>query len=215
MDKLSVIIRARNEEQHIGFALQSIYDSFGKDGIEVIIADNNSTDDTMSVVNMFTHFMDIEVFTVDKYTPGLSLNSAVKQTVNDTILILSAHCKILNSSLSYVKNRLENHVAVFGKQIPIYRGKRVNPRYIWKHFTDKMSINMFSDQEDRHFLHNAFCYYDRSYLIENPFDETLVGKEDRYWAADVAEAGQTYCYDPELKVEHYFTTNGATWKGLG
>ena len=35
MDKLSVIIRARNEEQHIGFALQSIYDSFGKDGIEV------------------------------------------------------------------------------------------------------------------------------------------------------------------------------------
>ncbi len=52
---------------------------------------------------MFTHFMDIYILTVDKYTPGLSLNTAVKQTVNNTVLILSAHCTFLNSSLSFVK----------------------------------------------------------------------------------------------------------------
>ena len=74
---------------------------------------------------------------------------------------------------------------------------------------------MHSDIENRPFLHNAFCFYRRHYLKEFPFDELLSGKEDRYWAADTINRSEQYLYNPSLSVEHYYTSNGATWKGIG
>ena len=73
------------------------------------------------------------------------------------------------------KSSLARHVAVFGKQIPIYKGKKITPRYIWSHFQDKPVTNMISDIENRPFLHNAYCYYRRDYLKDYPFDENLSG----------------------------------------
>ena len=212
---ISVLLRTRNEQEHIGFCLQSINDVLGRD-TEVLIANNNSTDDTMSIIQMFD-WMDIEVFDVNSYTPGKTLNYLASKSTNNILLTLSAHCKLLpNENIGPIVNtNLEAVQAVFGKQIPIYKGKRITPRYIWSHFSDEVTTNMYSKIEDRHFLHNAFCFYDREYLLDHPFDNNLSGKEDRYWAKDVANRGDVYLYEPTLQVEHYYTKNGATWKGLG
>lgn len=212
---ISVLLRTRNEQEHIGFCLQSINDVLGRD-TEVLIANNNSTDDTMSIIQMFD-WMDIEIFDVNSYTPGKTLNYLVSKSTNNILLTLSAHCKLLpNENIGPIVNtNLEAVQAVFGKQIPIYKGKRITPRYIWSHFSDEVTTNMYSKIEDRHFLHNAFCFYDREYLLDHPFDNNLSGKEDRYWAKDVADRGDVYLYEPTLQVEHYYTKNGATWKGLG
>ncbi len=67
---------------------------------------------------------------------------------------------------------------------------------------------MFSELENRYFLHNAFCAYKTNYLKENPFNENLVGKEDRYWAEDVVKSGKKYFYEPSLICQHHFTNNG-------
>ena len=109
----------------------------------------------------------------------------------------------------------KTYVAIFGKQIPIYKGKKITPRYIWSHFKDEPTTNMFSTIENRQFLHNAFCFYSKQFLLDNPFDEILSGKEDRYWAEDIVKKGYKYYYDPNLVVNHYYTKNGATWKGIG
>ena len=58
-----------------------------------------------------------------------------------------------------VKNHLKSNIAVFGKQNPIYKGKKITPRYIWKHFSDKRITNMFSESESRYFFHNAFSFF--------------------------------------------------------
>ena len=212
---ISVLLRTRNEQEHIGFCLQSVNDVLGRD-TEVLIANNNSTDDTMSIIQMFD-WMDIEIFDVNSYTPGKTLNYLVSKSTNNILLTLSAHCKLLpNENIGPIVNtNLEAVQAVFGKQVPIYKGKRITPRYIWSHFSDEVTTNMYSKIEDRHFLHNAFCFYDREYLLDHPFDNNLSGKEDRYWAKDVADRGDVYLYEPTLQVEHYYTKNGATWKGLG
>ena len=60
---ISVLLRTRNEQEHIGFCLQSINDVLGRD-TEVLIANNKSTDDTMSIIQMFD-WMDIEIFDVN------------------------------------------------------------------------------------------------------------------------------------------------------
>ena len=213
MDKVTVIIRCRNEENYIGFAIQSVIDHFEEP--EIIILDNNSTDDSMKIVSLFDRY-DIKIYSINKnYTPGKSLNFGVRKASNNTILILSAHAQITNVDFNQVSEDLENNVAVFGQQNPIYKGKKITKRYIWSHFHNEREQNMFSGIENRYFLHNAFCFYKKETLIKYPFNETLSGKEDRYWAIDRRDSMENYLYDGTLACNHFYTSNGATWKGLG
>jgi glycosyltransferase involved in cell wall biosynthesis len=48
---VSIILRNKNESEYIGFTLQSICDYIPD--AEVIVMDNNSTDDSLSVVSLF------------------------------------------------------------------------------------------------------------------------------------------------------------------
>ena len=49
MSKVSVIIRNKNEERWIGHAIQSVVDFI--DNPEIIIVDNNSTDNSKRIVS--------------------------------------------------------------------------------------------------------------------------------------------------------------------
>ena len=51
--------------------------------------------------------------------------------------------------------------------------------------------------------------------LKYPFDENLVGKEDRYWATEQIKNGYNIIYIPYFIVKHHYTDNGATWKGVG
>ncbi len=212
---VSVIIRNYNEEEYIGFAIQSVLENI-KDP-EIIVIDNNSTDESLSVVRLFNDRCNIKVFKINEYTPGKAINIGVKKSKNETILILSGHSQITKLNLKEVKKQLEEYVAVFGNQNPIYKGKKISKRYIWSHFKKNTKIeNMFSEIENRSFLHNAFCFYNKSYLETHPFDENLSGKEDRYWAIEAINKGKKYLYDSENMIcNHYYTKNGATWRGMG
>ena len=211
MDNVSVIIRNRNEERYIGYAIQSVLDSFNQP--EIIVVDNDSTDESISIVKSFT-FSDITIYNMDSYTPGKSLNYGVTKCSNDYVLVLSAHSqiKIVNDN---IQQQLENHCVIGGRQIPIYKGKKITPRYVWSNFKKSNYENLFSKSENRYFLHNAFAFYKKDVLIKYPFDENLIGKEDRYWVNDRIRQGNTSFYDSTTICHHHYTDNGATWKGIG
>ena len=216
MDKdISVIIRSRNEERYIGYAIQSVTDYIGKP--EIIIVDNESNDDTMRIVNRF-EYHDITKLHMgkDDYTPGRALNMGIKECTGDYIVILSAHCEITKFNFSSVKEQLDNDkVAVWGKQIPIWDGKKITRRYMWSNFKEESHTNYWCDHEERYFFHNAFSMFKREHLIEFPFDEHYSSKEDRYWANDQIDKGFNILYDSEQEVKHYYTQEGATWMGTG
>ena len=223
MDNISVIIRNRNEERYIGYAIQSVLDTFNKP--EIIVVDNNSTDNSMGIVNMFKRdkllksdnnkYTEIKRYNIDSYTPGKSLNYGVTKCSNDYVLVLSAHSQIMNCEFGKIKDLLDEHCVIGGKQIPIYRGKKITPRYVWSNFEEHDIVNQFSKSENRYFLHNAFAFYKKDVLIKYPFDEHLAGKEDRYWINDRIENGMDSYYDSVTFCHHHYTTNGATWKGIG
>ena len=50
-NKISVIIRLRNEERWIGYSIQSIINKLDKP--EIIIINNNSTDKSLEIVKRF------------------------------------------------------------------------------------------------------------------------------------------------------------------
>ena len=107
-EKFSVIIRCRNEESWIGHCIQSIIDYF--DEPEINVVNNGSTDQSLEIVNSFkknknlknnegTNYTEINIFNVNNYTPGKSLNYAISKSKNDNILIISAHCVIINFNI--------------------------------------------------------------------------------------------------------------------
>ena len=217
--KFSIIIRCKNEERWIGHSIQSVIDNFDEKKREIIIIDNNSTDKSMEIVNLFNNFNinshKIKIINIDKYTPGSSINLAVKNAIYENILILSSHCQLKKINFKKIKKLLEKNIAIWGKQIPIYFGKKINrKRYIWKNFEDNDNLNYFSEGENRYFLHNALSIYKKKDLINYPFDEALIGKEDRYWAIDMIDKDYKIYYDSELICHHHFTINGATWKNV-
>ena len=64
MEKISIIIRNKNEAEYIGFAIQSCLDFFEKP--QIIIMDNHSVDDSLEIVNLFS---DISIFVTKPQSP--------------------------------------------------------------------------------------------------------------------------------------------------
>ena len=98
MDNISIIIRNKNEEDYIGFAIQSCLDFFNQP--EIIIVDNNSTGDSMDIVQNFKNRTDIKTYNLKKYMPGAAINKGVKYATRDYILVLSGHTQIIEVDLS-------------------------------------------------------------------------------------------------------------------
>ena len=76
-------------------------------------------------------------------------------------------------------------------------------------------VNLFSSQENRYFMHNALSAFKKSTLINNPFNEVLQGKEDRFWAISMINNNQNILYSPSFCCDHHYTDSGNTWKGIG
>ena len=212
MNNISVIIRCRDEERWIGHSIQSVVDFF--EYPEVVVIDDHSKDNSKRVIRTFD-YLDIKIHEIEDYTPGKALNFAANQCTNDIVLILSAHCVLKSMNFKKIKKTLIDHVAVWGKQIPIWNGKKISKRYVWSNFKDEDSVNYYCKEEDRPFLHNALCFYNKDFLLKNPFNENLSGKEDRHWAINSIDNGFKIYYDSSLVADHHYTENGATWKGTG
>ena len=218
----SVIIRVKNEEKHIGHCVQSVIDHLNNP--EIIIIDNNSIDNSMDIISHFKkdkslnstdkRYADIQNFNINAYTPGKALNLGISKAKNKYILIISAHCKIINFNKKDTNKKLDEGYSIFGDQIPIWNGKRITKRYIWSNFATKEKINMYSEYENRFFFHNAFSIFKKNMLKKYPFNENLVSKEDRYWANNIIKLKKKTFYMPSNCVEHYYTNNGATWKNI-
>ena len=219
---ISVVMRSKNEERWIGHAIQSLIEKI--DNPEIIVVDNNSTDTTKKIAQSFKADPDIEnngnyaelrIIQISDYSPGKALNIGVQNAKNDYILIMSSHCVLTQFNLEEHLNDLSNHNALFGNQIPVWEGKKITKRYLWSHFGDERVENMYSEMEGRYFFHNALSFFKKSTLLEKPFDENLIGKEDRYWAVDLIKEEGSTLYTPSMEALHHYTDNGNTWKGIG
>jgi len=222
LSNITVVIRVKNEERWIGYAIQSVLDHLIKP--EIVVVDNNSNDKTIDIVKFFAenpnlnneanNYSKIKIVNIANYSPGRALNLGVKSASKKYIMILSAHCILKKFNEVNIIKDLEKNSCVFGNQIPVWNGKKITKRYLWSHFSNKKTKNMYSEMEKRYFLHNALAVYKKDTLKKFPFDENLTSKEDRYWANKIIKKKMNFTYDPELIAEHQYTIHGNTWKGI-
>ena len=99
---ISIIIRTKNEERWIGHCLKSVF-SQEIDNFEVIIVDNNSSDNTLAIAKRYPVKT---VVNIDKFAPGKAINDGIRASSGKFIVCLSAHC--IPKRTDWLLNLLKN-----------------------------------------------------------------------------------------------------------
>ena len=202
----SIIIRAFNEEAHIGRLLDGILQQTVKN-VEVVVVDSGSTDSTAAIARRFNATL-VSIPPSD-FTFGRSLNRGIEASRGEIVLIVSAHVYPVYPDWieQMLKPFKDPQIAlVYGKQ----RGtasSHFSEQQVFMHwFPEESSI-----PQDHPFCNNANTAIRRTLWKENPYDENLPGLEDLAWAKWAFERKYKIGYVSEAEIIH---VHHESWLGI-
>jgi glycosyltransferase involved in cell wall biosynthesis len=193
----SIVIRAFNEEKHIGRLLEGIRQQTIKD-VEIVLVDSGSTDETVSVAESFG--ARIVRIPSAEFTFGRSLNFGIQQATRDLIVIASAHVyPVYPDWLESLLRPFENeHIALtYGKQ----RGPET-AQFSEQQIYHQWYPDVSRPRQATAFCNNANAAIRKSLWEQNPYDETLAGLEDLAWGKWAKEQGYDIAYLAEAEIIH-------------
>ena len=202
MDKklVSIIIRTKNEERWLSACLRKVFKQTYKN-IEVIIVDNQSTDNTLVKAKEFP----VKIITIDEYFPGKAINDGIRASTGEYLVCLSGHCvpvsdRWLENLVSDLEQ--ENIAGVYGRQEPLAFTSDLDKRDLLTIFGLDKKIQVKDS-----FFHNANSAFRRDIWRKYPFDEKVTNIEDRVWGEKVIQQGFQLIYEPEASVYHWHGIN--------
>ena len=192
---VSIIIRTKNEEKWISSCLRSVFDQSYKN-FEVIIVDNQSTDNTVARAKEFN----VKIISINEFYPGKAINKGVRNSNGEIIVCLSGHCIPTNNDwLKNLISNLSNGIAgVYGRQEPLSFSSDLDKRDLIIVFGKDKKIQIKDS-----FFHNANSAFTRKIWEKYPFSETLSNIEDRIWGQEVIGAKLKIIYEPDASVYHW------------
>ena len=193
----SIVIRAYNEEKHIGRLLEGIRHQTIKN-VEIILVDSGSTDRTVSIAESFG--ARIVRIPSGEFTFGRSLNFGIRAATNELIVIASAHVyPVYHDWLESLLSPFEDaRVALtYGKQRGPDSAKFSEQQIFHQWYPDRSK-----PKQETAFCNNANAAIRKSLWEKHPYDETLTGLEDLAWAKWTKEQGYDITYVAEAEVVH-------------
>ena len=193
----SIIIRAYNEEDHIGRLLTGIMEQTNHDP-EIIVVDSGSTDATVAIASRFpTKILSI---TPDDFTFGRSLNLGCRAASAEILVFASAH--VYPQYPDWLDRLLEPFQdetigLVYGRQ----RGD-TGTRYSEHQQFKRMFPNQSIHNQKHPLCNNANAAIRRDLWEQHPFDESLSGLEDMDWATWLLSQGHGLSYSADAAVVH-------------
>ena len=178
---VSIIIRTKNEERWISSCLRAVYSQTYKN-VEVIVVDNNSTDQTIKKAKQFP----VKVVTIDDFLPGKAINDGIRASTGDVLVCLSGHCVPVNNNwLQELITDLEDETVagVYGRQEPLSYSSNFDKRDLIIVFGLDKKVQIKDS-----FFHNANSAFRRAVWEKFPFDEEITNIEDRLWGGQVIAA---------------------------
>ncbi|MBI04998.1 MAG: hypothetical protein CMI96_04185 [Pelagibacteraceae bacterium] len=194
--KVSIIIRVKNEEKWITSCLRAVFSQTYKN-FEVILVDNNSSDNTIKKAKEFK----VKILNINKFFPGKAINLGIKNSSGDIIVCLSGHCIPKNNSWlkTLIKNLNKSNVAgVYGRQEPLSFSSPNDKRDLILTFGLDKKI-----QKKDYFFHNANSAFQKTIWKKFTFNEKIKNIEDREWGKRVINNGLQIIYEPNASVYHY------------
>ena len=193
----SIVIRAFNEQAHIGRLLEGIQQQTIKD-VEIILVDSGSTDDTVAIAESYgAHIVRIPSA---EFTFGRSLNFGVRAAKHELVVIASAHVyPVYPDWLECLLRPFddENTALVYGKQRGMQTSK-FSEHQIFRQWFPDADVT----QQENPFCNNANAAIRSSLWKKHPYDETLTGLEDLAWAKWAQGADYTITYAAHAEIIH-------------
>jgi len=193
----SIIIRAYNEEAHIGRLLKGILEQTVTDR-EIILVDSGSTDRTMQIAEKYP----VKIIAIEpqEFTFGRALNLGISAARAPLIVMASAHVypvypdwlgKLLEPFSS------DDTALTYGKQRGA-PGSHFSEQQIFLHWYADVSVS----RQDHPFCNNANAAIRKSLWQKHPYDETLPGLEDLEWGKWAQEQGHSIAYSALAEIIH-------------
>ncbi len=219
--KFSIVIPTYNRAEELRATLQSLSELEPPDSWEVIVADNNSTDDTGQVVRDAAPGFPVELRYVFEREQGRSaaLNAAIRESRGSIIVTTDDDVRVAPDWLSHASEALERLDCdyVGGRVLPLWGAPR--PEWIPNHGGKQWAVIALLDYGDEPIpfftqahrvplgVNMAFRReaFDRAGLWDNSVGRrkgTLLGQEVREWMSRARDAGLRGSYAPAMTVRH-------------
>jgi rhamnosyltransferase len=194
---ISAVIRAFNEEAHLGRLLHGLT-AQSQPPDELILVDSGSTDHTVDVAEAAG--CKIVTIAKDEFTFGRALNRGCETASCDALLIVSAHVyPLYDDYIEHLVRPFERaDIALsYGRQVGDYRTKYAESRVMSKWFPKSSVLRQ------RHpFSSNANAMVRRTVWDRLRYREELTGLEDLDFAKRAIESGGCISYVAEAPVVH-------------
>ena len=195
--KVTAVIRAYNEERHIGRLLSGL-ERQTQPPDEVIVVDSGSTDATVDIA---THYgARIVTIEKEKFSFGRSLNLGCEAAKGDLLLNVSAHVyPVYDTFVSHITAPFADPKVgiTYGRQIGDHRTKYSESRVLLKWFpTTNIPV------QDHPFSNNANAVVRKSLWKKLRYDEELTGLEDLEFAKRAMAEDWKISYVADAPVVH-------------
>jgi len=195
--RCSVVIRAFNEEAHIGRLLSGILQQTIRP-IDVILVDSGSTDATLAIASRYP--VRIVSIPPEEFTFGRALNRGCALANGEYLVIASAH--VYPVYPDWLEQLLQPFAdpqvgLVYGRQ----RGDAAT-RYSEHQILAKLFPVESLPRQSHPFCNNANAAIRRALWLQRPYDEDLPALEDLEWAAWALGQGHALSYRAEAEVVH-------------
>ena len=122
MPRISVVIPAYNEEINIGNCLASLCAQNVREEFEVIVVDNNSTDNTVQIAESFGDRLHIRVLSEKKQGRGAARKCGWDAAIGDIVFSTDADATVPEHWISSFVTMLDTHQDCIG----VYGSVRIN-----------------------------------------------------------------------------------------
>ncbi|MFL7891721.1 MAG: glycosyltransferase [Anaerolineales bacterium] len=202
VDKVcSIIVRAYNEEKHIGRLFSGLSQQ-SLSNFEVFLVDSGSTDATVDIAQSKSWDFPVQILKIQpsEFSFGRSLNLGIQSAMSDIIVIASAHV------YPVYPDWLERLICPFSdSQVGLTYGKQRGGEIT--HFPEQQIFARWYPEQSKKqgnspFCNNANAAVRKSLWEEHNYDETLSGLEDLEWANWLIGQGYLVAYVAEAEIVH-------------
>lgn len=194
--KVSVIIRAYNEEKHIGKLISLIHLQSRKVD-EIIVVDSGSEDKTVPIAAA----LGARIIQIKKseFTFGRALNIGCEAAHGDILVFASAHVYPKDECwIEKLVDKFDNNVSlVYGRQIGDQSTHWSEHQIFASWFPDRDIIN-----QKHGFCNNANCAILKTTWEGIRYDEYLTGLEDLKMGNEIIKSGRYISYSAEAAIVH-------------
>lgn len=188
MNKVSIVIRNRNEAFYLQKTLDILNSVYEKDILEILLIDNESTDDSLQVARNHG----CRILKITEFTYGKAINLGISEARSNFVLLLSAHAVPIGNS--FFENSITKMVS---------NPKVAGIRYINSISNYERALkNNFKVKDPLRFgLAAGCCMINRKIWKQYKFDESLSANEDKEWSLrtntdgyDILDMNEGYFY---------------------